>query len=115
MKVFRYWLLVIWVCGGNAWASTGSTTIGILPFEVQSAPGYEWLSAGISDTLIAKFTGTKGIRVVERERLASLANDEFLMFNDELKPQPLISHRGTEGASSFAKATADMETKNVQS
>jgi len=126
MKVFRYWLLVIWVCGGNAWASTGSTTIGILPFEVQSiGREYSWLSAGISDTLIAKFTGTKGIRVLEREKLAELANVKFSMLNVELKGKESISRsssmewvqsrdggEATENASSSAKATADMEVLN---
>jgi len=53
-------------------ADQSSTTIGILPFECQTGEEYSWLSAGISDTLIAKFTGTKGIRVVERERIEKL-------------------------------------------
>jgi len=68
-------------------AESKATTIGILPFEAQSAGDkYSWLSAGISDTLIAKFTGTKGIRVLEREKLAELANVKFSILNDELTP-----------------------------
>jgi len=89
MKVVKWFLVCCSLCFavvGNASNDAKSTTIGILPFECQSAGGYEWLSSGISDTLIAKFTGTKGIRVVERERLASLANVEFSMLNDELSP-----------------------------
>jgi len=127
-NIISYLLLVIGL-GFNistVAAKQKTTTLGILPFECQVAgEEYRWLSAGISDTLIAKFTGTKGIRIVERERLASLTNVEFLILNDELKGKESISRNSsmewvqsrdggeaTENASSSAKATADMEVLN---
>jgi len=102
MQVISYWLLVISLFGNAIAAETKSTTIGILPFECQSSgEEYRWLSAGISDTLIAKFTGNKGIRVVERERLASLTNVKFSMLNDELSPSYRKSN--TENRKQVAK------------
>jgi len=93
-------------------AETKSTSIGILPFEGQSVgEEYSWLSAGISDTLIAKFTGTKGIRVLEREKLASLANVEFLILNDELKGKESISRRDAENTEVSFSKNEDLRTK----
>jgi len=47
-------------------------TIAILPFECQASKDYHWLSSGITDSLIAKFSKVDGITVVEREKLLPL-------------------------------------------
>jgi len=94
-RVIYYLLLVIGINLGTVCAEESKPkTIGVLPFENQAGDQYSWLSSGISDTLIAKFTRTKGIRVVERERISNIQHGTF---NDEVSPQSLISHRGTEG------------------
>jgi len=140
MKVFRYLLrkycivphaglLVIGLVVGSAvGAAEKTTTIAILPFENQAGDQYGWLSAGISDTLIAKFTGTKGLRVVEREKLAELANVKFskelatqsdreanAIFNDELKGEGHSSRRGAESTEEVSFSESSQRTSSKSS
>ena len=50
-------------------AELPKTLIAIMPFKNDANASFEWLSVGIADTLISKFTGVPGLRVVERENL----------------------------------------------
>ena len=77
--MFRIALCYLMFCVAVNVEAAGKTvkgsqkTIGILPFENMSSDSrYDWLSAGISDTLIAKFAGTDKLRVVEREKVSEL-------------------------------------------
>ena len=50
-------------------AEPPKTLIAIMPFKNDANASFEWLSVGIADTLISKFTGVPSLRVVERENL----------------------------------------------
>lgn len=52
--------------------SSSQLALAIPPFENKSGEETAWLSSGISDTLIAKFSELDGLTLVEREKIESV-------------------------------------------
>ncbi len=66
---FKFFTLILLICIRGVYASPQGMRVAILPFKNLSEMDREWLSMGISDTLIAKFSKSKKLHVIERERI----------------------------------------------
>ena len=59
----------LWILFFTIHALGADRTVGVIPFRNDSAENNNWISTGITDTLIAKLSGLDSLILVERERI----------------------------------------------
>jgi TolB-like protein len=59
-------------------AYANKVIIAVLPFENNSHPQYEWLSTGITDTIISKLSKSNQFHLIEREKIIEIIKNKSI-------------------------------------
>jgi len=83
-----YIYLLILVLVTSIWAQK---TLSVLYFEnTKDNPEYQWLHKGLADMLITDLAGTPGIKIIERESLEKILNEQALSLSGLMEDNPAI-------------------------